>query len=444
MPARCAVAQGSVASARHLGRAGPARAPRRRSGRSSRARVRRRHVAVGVASARGILAARALAGAAAKALESASHGHPHAATSIPSEELARRVRRERELRRGAALPLPGEPRRRGRRVARVTSASASASRNRSRRPAHRPRLPAPRPRPRHAARPPRSSGERRADPRRRRCGSPRTWRRASASRRRRRSARFRSSSLDENRRLINDYRAASEQSQGLLHAPRLLGRDPGAQGLPRHERRLRRLERRAGARAPRRRSGSASRWTSPKADGSRTLLVPNVKGAEAMTLRASSPPRPTTSSARARTGKLKVSDFEGTTVSLTNPGTLGTTASVPRLMPGQGAIIATGAIEYPAEFSRDGAGDALAPGDLARSSTFTSTYDHRIIQGAESGAFLARVEELLLGEHGFYEERLRGPRRSRSSRSAGRSTGTRRSSPTATPTRSPSRRGCSS
>ncbi len=106
---------------------------------------------------------------------------------------------------------------------------------------------------------------------------------------------------------------------------------------------------------------------------------------------------------RARTGKLKVSDFEGTTVSLTNPGTLGTTASVPRLLPGQGAIIATGAIEYPAEFS------AMAPATLSHLAiskviTFTSTYDHRIIQGAESGAFLARVEQLLLGQHGFYDE----------------------------------------
>src|SRR5262249_30896214 len=106
---------------------------------------------------------------------------------------------------------------------------------------------------------------------------------------------------------------------------------------------------------------------------------------------------------RARSGKLKVTDFEGTTISLTNPGTLGTTASVPRLMPGQGAIIATGAIEYPAQFS------AMAPATLSRLAiskvmTFTSTYDHRIIQGAESGAFLARVEELLLGQHGFYDE----------------------------------------
>ncbi len=139
----------------------------------------------------------------------------------------------------------------------------------------------------------------------------------------------------------------------------------------------------------------------PKADGSRTLLVPNVKGAERMTF-AEFAAAADDVVTRARTGKIKVSDFEGTTISLTNPGTLGTTASVPRLMPGQGAIIATGAIEYPAQFR------AMAPATLSllavsKVVTFTSTYDHRIIQGAESGAFLARVEELLLGEHGFYE-----------------------------------------
>ncbi|HEV8232158.1 MAG TPA: multifunctional oxoglutarate decarboxylase/oxoglutarate dehydrogenase thiamine pyrophosphate-binding subunit/dihydrolipoyllysine-residue succinyltransferase subunit, partial [Thermoanaerobaculia bacterium] len=89
-------------------------------------------------------------------------------------------------------------------------------------------------------------------------------------------------------------------------------------------------------------------------------------------------------------------------MSLTNPGTLGTTASVPRLMPGQGLIVATGAMGYPAEFS------AMAPETLSQLAvskvvTFTSTYDHRIIQGAESGAFLARIEDLLLGKDGFYE-----------------------------------------
>jgi 2-oxoglutarate dehydrogenase E1 component len=142
-----------------------------------------------------------------------------------------------------------------------------------------------------------------------------------------------------------------------------------------------------------------------KSDGSRTLLVPNIKGVEKMTFADFSAAADDVVS-RARRGKLTVADFEGTTISLTNPGTLGTTASVPRLMPGQGLIVATGAIGYPAEFA------AMAPETLSQLAvskvvTFTSTYDHRIIQGAESGAFLARIEELLLGKDEFYESIFR-------------------------------------
>ena len=142
-----------------------------------------------------------------------------------------------------------------------------------------------------------------------------------------------------------------------------------------------------------------------KSDGARTLLVPNIPGVEKMNFAAFSAAADDVVG-RARRGKLTVADFEGTTISLTNPGTLGTTASVPRLMPGQGLIVATGAIGYPAEFA------AMAPETLSQLAvskvvTFTSTYDHRIIQGAESGAFLARIEELLLGKDGFYESIFR-------------------------------------
>ena len=101
----------------------------------------------------------------------------------------------------------------------------------------------------------------------------------------------------------------------------------------------------------------------------------------------------------------------GTTVSLTNPGTVGTTASAPRLMPGQGLIVATGALDYPAEY-RSMAPRTLSLLGISKVMTVTSTYDHRIIQGAESGLFLARMEELLRGEDGFYErifEDLQGP-----------------------------------
>ena len=104
---------------------------------------------------------------------------------------------------------------------------------------------------------------------------------------------------------------------------------------------------------------------------------------------------------RAREGKLQIADFQGTTVSLTNPGTLGTVASIPRLMAGQSVIIATGAIEYPAEYQAMAA-EALSQLGISKAITISSTYDHRVIQGAESGAFLARVHDFLIGKYNFY------------------------------------------
>ena len=142
-----------------------------------------------------------------------------------------------------------------------------------------------------------------------------------------------------------------------------------------------------------------------KKDGTRSLLVPNIKNANSLSfsdfLKAYDDVV-----ARARGGKLQVPDFQGTTISLTNPGTIGTVASTPRLMAGQSVIIATGAIEYPAEYQ------SIAPAILpqlgiSKAITISSTYDHRVIQGAESGSFLARVHELLLGKHKFYEEIFR-------------------------------------
>jgi multifunctional 2-oxoglutarate metabolism enzyme len=139
-----------------------------------------------------------------------------------------------------------------------------------------------------------------------------------------------------------------------------------------------------------------------KKDGSRTLLVPNVKGANRMTFTQFVEAYQDVV-VRARDGKLQVSDFQGTTISLTNPGTIGTAASNPRLMVGQGAIIATGAIEYPPEYAAM-TGEALSQLGISKIFTITSTYDHRIIQGAESGLFLAYIHELLLGQHGYYDE----------------------------------------
>jgi 2-oxoglutarate dehydrogenase E1 component len=137
-------------------------------------------------------------------------------------------------------------------------------------------------------------------------------------------------------------------------------------------------------------------------DGSRSLVVPNVKRAQAMDF-AQFLKAYNDVVRKARNNTLEISDFDGTTISLTNPGTLGTIASVPRLMQSQGAIIATGQIDHPAEFS---AADPSVIADLGVSKvmTMTSTYDHRIIQGAESGTFLARVHQLLLGADNFYDE----------------------------------------
>ena len=139
-----------------------------------------------------------------------------------------------------------------------------------------------------------------------------------------------------------------------------------------------------------------------KKDGSRTLLVPNIKGANQLRFSEFLSAYDDVVK-RAREGKLQISDFQGTTISLTNPGTIGTVASTPRLMAGQSAIIATGAIEYPAEYQAM-APEALSQLGISKAITISSTYDHRIIQGAESGAFLARVHELIVGQHKFYDD----------------------------------------
>jgi 2-oxoglutarate dehydrogenase E1 component len=139
-----------------------------------------------------------------------------------------------------------------------------------------------------------------------------------------------------------------------------------------------------------------------KADGSRQLLVPSIKGCEELDF-AQFWSAYEDVVRKARNGALTVEDFAGTTLSLTNPGTIGTVHSVPRLVQGQGMILGVGALDYPAEFH--GANEQTLS-DLAISKvvTLTSTYDHRIIQGAQSGDFLRRIHEILLGEENFYDE----------------------------------------
>ena len=142
-----------------------------------------------------------------------------------------------------------------------------------------------------------------------------------------------------------------------------------------------------------------------KSDGSRTLLVPSVKNADTLDFRGFWTAYEDLIR-KVRSNKLAPDDFAGVTVSLTNPGTIGTVQSVPRLMPGQGLIVGVGALAYPAAF--EGADPAtLADLGLSKVITISSTYDHRIIQGAESGLFLKRVHELLIGTDEFYDEIFR-------------------------------------
>ena len=139
-----------------------------------------------------------------------------------------------------------------------------------------------------------------------------------------------------------------------------------------------------------------------KPDGSRQLLVPSVKGCESLDF-AQFRSAYEAVVKKARDGSLTVDDFAGTTMSITNPGTIGTVHSVPRLVQGQGLILGVGALDYPAEFAGSSE-ETLARLAISKIVTLTSTYDHRIIQGATSGDFLRRMHEYILGAEGFYDE----------------------------------------
>jgi 2-oxoglutarate dehydrogenase E1 component len=138
-----------------------------------------------------------------------------------------------------------------------------------------------------------------------------------------------------------------------------------------------------------------------KKDGSHSLMVPAIKGADGLDF-AGFHSNYEELIAKTRENKLSADDFQGTNISLTNPGGIGTMASVPRLLSGQSAIIATGSIAYPPEWGH-ASPDRLRQLGVSKVMTLTSTYDHRVIQGAESGAFLRRIEQLLQGEDEFYE-----------------------------------------
>lgn len=206
--------------------------------------------------------------------------------------------------------------------------------------------------------------------------------------------------LDDNRRLINQHLAGSGRKVSYTH---LVARAilKAIESFPQLNDSYEESE------------GSAYRVRHPQVnfgvavdvtrkDGTHTLLVPNIKGAAKLAF-------PQLLDAyddvikRARASKLQISDFQGTTISLTNPGTIGTTASNPRLMPGQGVIVATGAIDYPPQYQAMSP-EALSLIGIGKVITISSTYDHRIVQGAESGAFLALIDELLRGQRAFYDE----------------------------------------
>jgi multifunctional 2-oxoglutarate metabolism enzyme len=138
-----------------------------------------------------------------------------------------------------------------------------------------------------------------------------------------------------------------------------------------------------------------------KKDGSRSLIVPNIKKAHTLNFKEFFDAYNDIIN-RSRINKIEISDFQETTISLTNPGTIGTVSSNPRLMVGQGAIIATGSIDYPSGF-QGATGDVISRLGISKVMNITSTYDHRIIQGAESGLFLKKMNELLIGDDDFYE-----------------------------------------
>ncbi|MGH2956778.1 MAG: multifunctional oxoglutarate decarboxylase/oxoglutarate dehydrogenase thiamine pyrophosphate-binding subunit/dihydrolipoyllysine-residue succinyltransferase subunit [Solirubrobacterales bacterium] len=135
--------------------------------------------------------------------------------------------------------------------------------------------------------------------------------------------------------------------------------------------------------------------------GQRSLMVPCIKGADSLDFRAFHSYYEELIT-KTRENSLTADDFQGTNITLTNPGGLGTVASVPRLMTGQGTIVACGSLAYPVEWAH-APQDRVKELGISKVMTMTSTYDHRIIQGAESGSFLRRIEELLQGEDSFYE-----------------------------------------
>ena len=146
----------------------------------------------------------------------------------------------------------------------------------------------------------------------------------------------------------------------------------------------------------------------PSANGERRLLVPSVKNADTLDL-AGFIDAYDALVVKARKGQLTVDDFKDTTATLTNPGMIGTLNSVPRLMPGQGLIMGVGAMTYPAAFA-GASPETLARQAVGKVLTLSNTYDHRVIQGAQSGELLRLMERKLMGLDGFWNRSFKALR----------------------------------
>jgi multifunctional 2-oxoglutarate metabolism enzyme len=207
--------------------------------------------------------------------------------------------------------------------------------------------------------------------------------------------------LEENRTIINEHLEAGRRGrisfthiiawaivQAVRHFPSLNSSFEVVDGIP-HQR-------------VRRATNLGVAVDLERKDGTRSLLVPNIKNAQSLTFDQFVQAYENVVR-RVRKGSLEPADFQETTITLTNPGTVGTVLSQPRLMAGQGAIVATGAIGYPPEYHA-WSPRALSSLGLSKIMNISSTYDHRVIQGAESGQFLGKIHDLLLGHEGFYEQ----------------------------------------
>jgi 2-oxoisovalerate dehydrogenase E2 component (dihydrolipoyl transacylase) len=119
----------------------------------------------------------------------------------------------------------------------------------------------------------------------------------------------------------------------------------------------------------------------------RGLLVPNVKGAEALPL-ADLARAVDAMAATARSGKATPEDLAGGTITITNVGVFGVDAGTPILMPGEAAILAFGQVrDLP--WVVDG---ALA---VRKVTTLSLSFDHRIVDGELGSAVLRDVGSML-------------------------------------------------